>query len=81
MTKQDVAKMQIFKHFWTDFSDILLEDVKLMLNKVLNISSRILPPSLSYRENPPGGAETPPPLPVAGRGLRPFRYFDKTTIL
>ena len=65
MTKQNDTKMPIFKKFWTNVSDILLEDVKLMLNKVLNISSRILPPSLNNRENPAGRADPPPKQPGA----------------
>ena len=38
-----LLKCQFLKYFWTDFSDILVEDVKLILNKVLNVSRRILP--------------------------------------
>ena len=37
------------------FSEVLMEDAKLMLDKVLKVSNRYLSPYLSYRENPGGG--------------------------
>ena len=37
-----------------------MEDFKVMLDKVLKVLRRYLPPLLNYRENP-GGAESAPP--------------------
>ena len=36
-------KRHFLKNFLTDFSEILVEDVKLMLEKVLKVSRRYLP--------------------------------------
>ena len=49
------------KKISTDFSDILVGDVKMMLGKVLKVSRRYMPPFLSYRENPSGGRRNSPP--------------------
>ena len=59
-------KRHFLKNFSTDFSEILLEDVKLMLDKVLKVSCRYLMSFLSYRENTGGGNIYPPP-PSAAR--------------
>ena len=55
MVEHDVLKHHFLKEFSTDFSEILVEDVKLMPEQVLIVSRRYLPPFLSYRENPAGG--------------------------
>ena len=47
----------------------MMVDAKLMREKVLKVSSRYLLPFLSYRENPAGGQNLPPPPLPAGRGL------------
>ena len=41
------------------FSDILIEDVNLMLHKDLEVSRQYLRPFLSYRENPGGRQNLP----------------------
>ena len=58
-------KCHFLKKLSTDFSEILLEDVKLMPNKVLKVSRRYLLSFLSYRENTGGGGGNiyPPALP------------------
>ena len=61
-------KRHFLKHFSTDFCEILIADVKLMLGEVLIVSRRYLPLFLSYRESPAGGFDPPPPFPV-GRVL------------
>ena len=52
-------KRHFLKKKSTDFSEILVTGVKLMLEKVLKVSRRYLPLFLSYRENPAGGAFAP----------------------
>ena len=55
-------KHHFINNFLTDFSEILEEDVKLMLNKVLKVLCRHLLALLSYRENMEGGIFMPPAL-------------------
>ena len=62
-------KCHFLKNLSTDFSEILVEDVKLMLVTVLKVSRRYLPPFVRYRENPAGGGQYLPPPPPVGRGL------------
>ena len=47
-------KRHFLKKISTDFSETLLEDVKLMLDKVLKVLRRYLMSFLSYRENTGG---------------------------
>ena len=54
-------KRYFLKTFSTDFSEILLADIKSMLEKVSKVLHLYLPPFLSYRENPEGGQNLPPP--------------------
>ena len=54
-------KRHFLKKISTDFSKILLVDVKLMLDKLLKILQRYLLLFLSYRENTGGGKIYPPP--------------------
>ena len=61
-------KRHFLKNFSTDFSEVLLEDVKSMPDKALKVSRRYLRLFLSYRENTGGGNIYPPP-PQALRGL------------
>ena len=44
----------------TDVSEILIEDVTLITEKVLKVLRRYLLPFLSHRENPAGGRIFPP---------------------
>ena len=60
-------KRHFLKNLLIDFSEIVVADVILMLWKVLKVLHRYVAPFLSYRENPAGGAEFPPP--PAGRVL------------
>ena len=53
-------KRHFLKNSLTDFSAILVTDVKLILRKVLKVSRRYLLPFLNYRENPAGGIAPPP---------------------
>ena len=68
MVEHDVTNTQFFKKTTRlIFSEILMKDVKLMLEKVRKVSRRYLALFLNYRENPAGGeAESAPPPP--GRG-------------
>ena len=60
MAKYDVTKSSFSQKFLV-FSEIFVEDVKLMLGKVLKVLRRYLLPYLSYRENPVGGGGYQPP--------------------
>ena len=59
-------KRHFLQKLSTDFSEILLADIKLMLKKVLKVWRRYLLQFLSYRENPTGGDIRPPPQRGAG---------------
>ena len=59
--KMASLKRHFLKNFQTDFSEILVAGVKLMLGKVLKVLRRYLPSFLSYRENPAGGGRYSPP--------------------
>ena len=48
-------KRHFLKGFSTDFPEILVADVKLMMRKVLKVLRRYLSSFLSYRVNPAGG--------------------------
>ena len=48
-------KHDFLKNFSTDFSEILVGDVKLKPDKVVNVLRRYLSALLSYRENTGGG--------------------------
>ena len=64
MAKHDVTQTPFSQTFLDRFSEILLADVKSMLRKVRKaeeVSRRCLLPFLSYRENPAGGQNLPPP--------------------
>ena len=57
-------RARVKRHFLKIFPDyflMLMEDAKSMLDKLLKVSRRYLPPFLSFRENLAGGAESPPP--------------------
>ena len=54
-------KHNFLKHFSTDISEILSDDVKLMPKKVLRVPSRYLLSFLSYLENMGGDNIYPPP--------------------
>ena len=60
-------KHHFLKKFSADFTEVLIEIVKLMPGKVLNVLRRYLLSLLSYRENTGGGNIYPPP--PAPRGL------------
>ena len=55
----------------TDFSEVLVADVTLMLRRLLTVLHRYLPPLLSYRENLAGrgGIRPPPPSGASVNGL------------
>ena len=69
MAKHDVTKIPFSKKKTTDFSEILVADVKLMLEKVLKVSRRYLLPFVIYQEKLAGGAFFAPP-PSVRRVLR-----------
>ena len=54
-------KDHFIKHLWTELCDIVMEDFKLMLNKVLKDLCHYLPMFFSYPENPGGVQNLPPP--------------------
>ena len=60
-------KRHFLKNLSTDFSEILVSDVKLVLGKVLKVSRLYLPPffELSRKSGREGNI-----CPLAGRGLR-----------
>ena len=62
IAEHDVPKTQFSQKFLDRFfSEILIEDVKLIPNKVLKLSRRYLMSFLSYRENTGGGKIYPSP--------------------
>ena len=68
MAKYDVTKtLYSQKKLSTDFSEILVADVKLMPGKVLIVLRRYLPPFLGYQENPAGGGAIFAPSPSGAR--------------
>ena len=67
-------KRHFIKTFSTDVFEILLEDVKLMPDKVLKVSCRYLLHFFSFRENT-GGGNIPPAL----RGLMVAGYMAENT--
>ena len=71
-------KRHFLKNFSTDFPEILVEDVKLMLGKILKVSRRYLPPFLNNRENPAGGVIFAPPV---GRGLTHRMHKSRNPVL
>ena len=74
-------KRHFLKKFSTYFSEILSEDVKLMLDKVLNVSHRYLWWFLSYRENTGGEGNIFPPastVRVKLQGQSFVRYLIKS---
>ena len=56
------------KNFSTDFSEILVVDVKLMLGKALKVLRRYLLPFLSFRGNQAGGGQYFSPTPKQDAG-------------
>ena len=65
-------KSRCLKNLSTDFSEILMLDAKLVLEKALKVSCRNLLPFLSYRENPAEGQNLLSPRSVARVKLLPI---------
>ena len=55
ITENDVTKNNFLKNVLTGFSEILIADVKLRVDKVSKVLRRYLLSSLSYRGNTGGG--------------------------
>ena len=76
MSWPQATKTIFSQKFRTYFSETIITDVKLMLNKVLKVSRRFLPSILRYLGNPGRWSESAPP-PSARRRLSSARLLGE----